>query len=199
MFLLLLVVTSSFAQIEIRPKNMPMGGNHRNVMDEQGRKQGLWKFYSGDGVLILEITFQNNVKHGPSIKYHPVSGVPIEECTYFNGVKDGDYKSYYRTGELSSDGYYKEGRKTGKWNYYYKVNGEKKSEGEYVSNKKEGVWRFYNSKGKLISEGPYKNNLREGEWKVYDDDGKVIDHIFYVKDVDQRDVKKETKPAKKTK
>ena len=172
-------------QMEIRPKYMPMGGKHRNIIDESGRKQGLWKYYSADGILIAEVNYQNGIKHGTSIKYHPLLGVPIEESTYFNGLLDGDYKKYYGTGELKTDGYYKDGKKTGKWNTYYKVNGEKRSEGEYVNDKKEGLWRLYSSKGKLTCEGPYLHNLKEGEWKYYDQDGKVIATLSFVKDVEQ--------------
>lgn len=179
-------------ELEIRPKYMPMMEKHRNVKDENGRKQGLWKFYSRDGILILEVTYQNDVKHGPCVRYHPSLGYPIEELNYFNGRKDGVCKKYYISGELRSEGYYKDGKRVDKWVYYQKVNGEKKAEGGYFNGQKEGEWLYYNSKGVIVLKGSYKNGLKQGVWEFNDAEGKLLYTKNYLNDQEVGDSKPTT-------
>lgn len=176
-------------EIEIRPRYAPLSEKHRNVYDEMGRKQGLWKYYTRDGILFNEITFQNDVKHGPFIRHHTANGVIIEESNYFNGKRDGEYKRYSVTGNLITEGFYINNRKTDKWTSYYAVNGEKKCEGNYVDGKRSGPWVYFSSKGKLKLQGDYKDGLREGVWTTYNPDGTVLEQKKYVKGIAPEDSK----------
>ena len=63
----LLLGGSVVAQTKERPQWSPQNEKHRNIRDELGRKQGLWKYYSYSKVLTYEVTFMNDVKHGPSM------------------------------------------------------------------------------------------------------------------------------------
>jgi antitoxin component YwqK of YwqJK toxin-antitoxin module len=167
--------------IEVRPENAPRSDKSRNKRDALGRKQGLWKYYTDESIILLEITFQNDVKHGPLIRHHSSNGVITEESNYFNGKRDGEYKRYTFNGLLTTEGFYSMGRKNGLWMTYFAVNGEKKTEGSYANGKKIGLWRYYSSKGKLKSEGEYKEGLMEGEWKYYDNDGTPLEQKKYMK------------------
>lgn len=192
----------AFPQMEdddelFRPKYAPRSEKHRNKMDALGRKQGLWRYYTREGVLFMEITYQNDIKHGPSIRHHTASGVIIEECTYFNGRRDGEYKRYSANGILTTEGNYSMGRKTGIWVTYYMVNGEKKSEGSYANGKKNGEWKYYTSKGRIKLYGNYKDGLREGEWIFYNPDGSVAESKKYVNGVSPEEGKQLTSPDKK--
>ena len=166
--------------IEIRPENAPRSDKWKNKKDALGRKQGLWKYYTDDGIILLEITFQNDVKHGALVRHHSSNGVITEESNYFNGRRDGEYKRYTYNGLLTTEGFYSTGRKNGLWMTYFAVNGEKKTEGSYANGRKIGLWRYYNSKGKLKSEGEYKEGLMEGEWKYYDNDGTPLEQKKYM-------------------
>jgi antitoxin component YwqK of YwqJK toxin-antitoxin module len=159
------------AQTEEKPQWAPRSEKYRNVRDELGRKQGLWKYYSFSRNLMYEVTFLNDVKHGPCIRHSPATGIVTEESNYFNGRRDGDYKKYNYNGTLIAEGQYTDGRRTGSWATYFPVNGEKRSEGSYDQGKQDGAWRYYSSKGKLTAEGEYKGGLREGTWVFYSGDG----------------------------
>jgi antitoxin component YwqK of YwqJK toxin-antitoxin module len=190
--ILLLLITCilfpiiSYSQDEIseKPKYAPHGEKHKNVTDAKG-KQGAWKTYSRERVLLSEINYKNDIKHGASTKYYPSNGVLKEEANYYYGQKDGDYKSYYSNGQVNSEGSYRNGRKTGQWTSYNKSSGEKKSEGTYVDNKKDGVWTYYDIKGVKTLSGTYANDIKEGDWVSYDPDGKVTSTSKYANGVVQ--------------
>jgi len=186
-------------EILIRPQYQPRSEKHRNKMDELERKQGLWKYYTRDGVLFMEISFLNDVKHGPCTRRSTATGTVIEESNYFNGRRDGEYRRYNLKGTLTSEGLYTNNRKSGKWTTYYPVNGEKKSEGNYLDGKREGMWAYYSSKGKLRSAGEYKFGLREGDWTYYNADGSVAETKKFIKGQAPEEVKTiKTNEGKKT-
>lgn len=180
-------------EIETRPRYAPRSEKHRNVYDENGLKQGLWKYYTRDRILYSEITFLNDRRHGPYVRHHTANGVIIEESNYFNGKKDGEYRKYKYTGSLMVEGYYLNNRKTGKWTTYYSVNGEKRSEGEYENSKRTGNWSYYSSKGKLKLQGEYKDGLKDGIWTTYNSAGTVVEQLRFDKGVVAETIKtKET-------
>jgi antitoxin component YwqK of YwqJK toxin-antitoxin module len=196
---LLIIISFSFSgllfsqnEIEIRPRYAPASDKHRNVYDEMGLKQGLWKYYTRDGILYYEITFQNDIKHGPCIRHHTANGVVVEESNYFNGKRDGEYRRFSFTGSLITEGSYSNNRKTDKWTSYYAVNGEKKNEGYYISGKRSGPWVYFTSKGKLKLQGDYKEGLKEGVWITYNTDGSVLEQKKFVKGVAIEDAKTTT-------
>lgn len=183
--------------VSSRPKNAPRGDKHKNVFDSKG-KQGLWKYYSNDKILLFEITYKNDIKHGVSTRYYSTNGLIREEVTYFYGKKDGEYKSYYNNGQLSAEGAYKNGMKSGKWTMYSKSSGEKKSEGEYLNNKREGEWAIYSTKGGKLSEGKYTNGVKNGEWTFYDEEGKFKQKIVYSKGTIKEKEEAPKTPVQKT-
>jgi antitoxin component YwqK of YwqJK toxin-antitoxin module len=176
----------------IRPQYQPLSDKHRNTIDAQGRKQGLWKYYTQDKTLYYEVTFVNDIKQGPCTRYSTAFGTIIEESNYKNGKRDGFYRRYNVKSTLISEGQYINKRKSGKWFTYHPVNGEKKSEGDYIEGKREGLWVYYNSKGKMTAQGEYKAGLREGEWTYYNSNGSVAETITYVKGM----LPEEIKPVK---
>ena len=186
-------------EIEIRPKYAPSSDKHRNVMDEMGRKQGLWKYFTRDGICYNEITYQNDVKHGPCIRHHTANGVIIEESNYFNGKRDGEYRRFSYSGNLIVEGYYVNNRKSEKWTSYYSVNGEKKTEGNYVDSKRSGIWNYYTSKGKLKLQGEYKEGLKDGIWTTYNADGTVADQKKFIKGVSADEIKPKSTKTSNTK
>lgn len=87
----------------------------------------------------------------------------IEEGFWFPEFFYGLYRSYYKSGQIKSEGY--AGVKDlitgnmGQWIYYYK-NGQIKSEGEYWLGEKTGVWKYYKKNGSLKKEIDYGENTR---------------------------------------
>lgn len=137
------------AQSSRRPKFAPRKDKHRNVKDDYDRKQGLWKLYSASRLLIAEIEYQNDKKHGMSRRFYPHTGELMEEAEYFDGKRHGEYRKFYYTGATKSEGEYEKNRRSGYWVNYYHNTGEIRSEGSYERGKKTGNWKYYDSQGDL--------------------------------------------------
>lgn len=161
-FILILLLLSSpmvlLGQSSSRPKFAPRKDKHRNVKDEFDRKQGLWKLYSASRLLIAEIEYQNNKKHGMSKRYYPHTGEIMEESAYFDGKRHGDFRKFYYTGTTKMEGEYDRNRRTGYWVRYYHNTGEISSEGSYKRGKKDGDWKYYSSFGDLKYIYTYRND-----------------------------------------
>lgn len=137
------------AQSARRPKYAPRKDRHKNVKDEFDRKQGLWKLYSASRLIIAEITYLHDKKHGQSIRYYPHTGEIMEQAEYFDGKKHGDYRKFYYTGSIKMEGEYELNKRMGYWVNYYHTTGEVRSEGTYERGQKHGNWKYYNSQGDL--------------------------------------------------
>lgn len=161
-FIILLFITIplvGFGQSTSRPKYAPWKEKHRNVRDEFDRKQGLWKLYSASRLLIAEIEYQNDKKHGMSRRYYPHTGELMEEAEYFDGKKHGEYRKFYYTGATKMEGEYERNKRTGYWVKYYHNSGEISSEGSYKNGFKDGDWKYYNSFGDLKYTYTYKDGV----------------------------------------
>ncbi|MEI8203505.1 MAG: hypothetical protein WCH34_10865 [Bacteroidota bacterium] len=171
-----------------------------NQKDELGRKQGNWKYLNFNKVLVYEVTYLNDVRHGVSRRYHAGTGTQIEEANYFNGKLDGEYRSYFVAGQVKAEGSYLNGKKTGEWITYYSVNGEKKSEGYYINGLKQGEWRYYHSKGYMKCKGDFVNDMQEGTWVYYNEEAKVVEQKMFSRGYEiDANAPKSTKPADKNK
>jgi antitoxin component YwqK of YwqJK toxin-antitoxin module len=131
--------------------------------DQYDRKQGVWQMYSASNLLIAEINYLNDKKHGLSTRYYPHSGTVMEQAEYFDGRFHGGYKKYFYTGSLKTEGDYDFNKRTGYWVNYYHTTGEISSEGSYEKGKKHGEWKFYDSKGQLKYSYTYKAGVLDSE------------------------------------
>lgn len=177
---ILFVITSCYTPnadrlITHKPKYAPFEDRkHRNVFDATSKKQGLHKFYSRDKVLIYEVEYVDDRKHGYCKKYYSSTGKLREESNYFIGKKDGAFRRYNTRGKMVVEGMYKKGKKHGRWVYYYSVTGEMKYEGEYINNQRHGLWKFYTAKGIMHTKGMYEHGQRDEIWYYYDSEGNII-------------------------
>jgi antitoxin component YwqK of YwqJK toxin-antitoxin module len=89
--LALLKSTTVFSQGSFTIKNDTI-----NLIDHNGRKQGIWKEYWSNGK-------------------------PRYQCSYINGKKDGVYLFFEENGEFGSIGFYKKDTSTG-WGFEYRNN-----------------------------------------------------------------------------
>ncbi len=181
----------------IKPEYAPKKEKHLNMMDDKG-EQGLWKFYTRDGILFYEVTFKNGSRNGMCKKYYPYNGVLREEAEFFYGRKEGIYTQYSYNGEIVKEGSYKASRRDGSWIFYRSRSGEKRAEGDYFMGDKTGVWKYYNRRGQLSYKGKYFNGKRDGNWEIYDSKGAVKAVNKYVNGVLQGEKSKATKIKKPT-
>lgn len=96
-------------------------------------KNGKWKEFNKQAILVAEGCYQHDLKHGTWRQYYETGELLIEE-TYDQGVLHGRYASYHMNGQLFS-------------------------EGEYQHGKREGFFEVFDEKGKLIKRLLFVNNV----------------------------------------
>lgn len=89
------------------------------------------------------------------------------------GRRQGPWKEYYETGELRSQGKYKDGGREGEWIFYYQ-NGKEEQRGTYHKGKPDGNWKWTYPNGQTWREEVFYDGLEEGMAIEYSDSGKVV-------------------------
>ena len=82
-------------------------------------------------------------------------------------VEDGPVKIYYPNGQVSSEGFVKDGKPDGYWKTYY-VTGILKSEGKRTNFLLDSTWNFFNHSGDLVEVINYQFGRRSGYTYTYD-------------------------------
>ena len=80
----------------------------------------------------------------------------------YGQVDSANFKRFfYENGQVSSEGFMKDGVPDGYWVSYHR-NGEKKTEGNRVNNELDGLWKFYNEDGQISVSISYKDGKKDG-------------------------------------
>ncbi len=95
------------------------------------------------------------------------------------GYKQEEWKYFYNTGELKSEGKYKNNKKLGKWLFYFK-NGNNEQMGKYKKGKTNGLWKWYYKSGSLLREENFYNGKEEGMLVEYSEQGNIITKGKYI-------------------
>ena len=122
---------------------------------------------------------------------------------YYKNVKNGKFISFYRNGNKSEDGLYKDDKKDGiwkKWSIDGKLSAEQNCKalddetcvskewcmggllcgvGNYKSGKRDGIWKTWRKNGQMLGEGNYKGGQREGLWIWKHGNGQIGEKEFY--------------------
>lgn len=80
----------------------------------QPKKDGHWKEFNKQGILISEGAYAGGLRNGLWKLYYETGELVIEE-TYINGKMHGAFKSYYKNGSLISEGQYLNNMREGKF------------------------------------------------------------------------------------
>jgi antitoxin component YwqK of YwqJK toxin-antitoxin module len=90
-----------------------------------GKKSGVWEYFSEDGILLISGNYKNGVKDGIWKDYWYSEEPTLHfQVTYENGkIIDGPFESYYENGKPFMTGNYNKGRKHGIWKSYHYENG----------------------------------------------------------------------------
>ncbi len=83
-----------------------------------------------------------------------------------NDLDDGPTKFYYGNGQVSSEGFIKEGKPDGLWKTYY-VGGQLKSIGKRNNFELDSIWLFYNEQGYISEEVSYLRGKKSGYTTKY--------------------------------
>lgn len=84
--------------------------------------------------------------------------VLVSEGNYHHDLKNGLWKQYYETGELLIEETYEHGVLHGRYASYH-VNGALLSEGHYTHGLREGYFRVYDESGKQVKSLLFVNNV----------------------------------------
>jgi antitoxin component YwqK of YwqJK toxin-antitoxin module len=80
-------------------------------------KNGKWKEFNKQAVLVAEGNYQQDLKQGLWNLYYETGELLIEE-TYERGILHGRYASYHLNGWLLSEGRYVQGQREGYFHVY---------------------------------------------------------------------------------
>ncbi|NLE33796.1 MAG: hypothetical protein GX622_01695, partial [Bacteroidales bacterium] len=139
------------------------------------RRSGEWKFYNADGKLEQAGSYYNGRIDGSWRWYYP-EGELLREEDYYQGKRDGNYTEYARTGEIIAQGTYAEGERNGVWRI---TTGDNTEEGEYFLGLRNGDWRSYYPDGKLRFKGSYKQGNPDGKHVLYYENGRTREERYY--------------------
>jgi len=124
------------------------------------------------GYKISEGLYVNEKKEG-TWKYFNPDSVVIAEEKYVNGIPDGVWKTFYANGSLYEEITYVKGLKEGPWIQYF-YDGPVKTKAVYKSGLLQGLATFYHPNGRVFISGPYVNNLKDGIWMHMNDKGIAV-------------------------
>ncbi len=114
---------------------------------------------------------------GPSKSYYD-SGQIREEAFFRDGVAEGPAKWYYESGALEQEAVFKGGVMEGFMRTYYE-DGQIKQEVYYKGGLPEGTSRWYYENGTLMQEVEYSSGERDGVTRVYREDGALAGEWVY--------------------
>ena len=142
----------------------------------KGGKQGIWKFFTDNGVLNSVGNYKDGKADGESIDYHG-NGQIKTKCFYKNDTVQGYQSEYYENGVMSSQGNVNKGEFDKEWRSYYK-DGTLYAINYYHKGKFHGTQKFYSIEGELVQVKKYIYGDLVFE-ELYGKDTKILATINY--------------------
>jgi len=139
------------------------------------RRSGTWKFYNAAGKLEQAGSYSNGRIDGTWRWYYP-EGELLREEDYYQGKRDGQYTEYTRTGEIIARGTYADGERNGEWKLMSEDNSE---EGNYLLGLRDGTWKAFYPGGKIRFKGDYNRGNPEGHHVIYYENGRIKEDRYY--------------------
>lgn len=136
----------------------------RGLYNIKGGKDGLWEFYSKNGIITEKGEYSNNKAIGEHINYYN-NGEIQSKLNFKNDSLHGYYTSYYKNGQLEQQGWYKDNLAKGEWRTYY-IDGVIKAITFYHKDKNHGIQKHYSVDGKLYYTSKYEH-------------GELLSEVYY--------------------
>ena len=160
---------------------------------KDGKRHGVHKVYSPQGILLLEENFLDNYPHGDYKRYE-YNGKLAEKKQYVFLPDSGNYYLHgdhlvYSNGLLSEKSHYHLGKLHGKFQEYY-FSGLLKTKAKYEYGLLVGEKSQYNADGKLQYTLHYsikevngnKVSVKNGIYQSFNNNGTLASHILYKED-----------------
>jgi antitoxin component YwqK of YwqJK toxin-antitoxin module len=169
------------------------------TVDENDKKQGIWKYYYESGEVKSKGAFKDNLKTGEWIFYYEDGKIeqrgkynndkPTGLWTWFytngnkwreenlvKGIEEGTITEYNKEGIEILKGEYVDGERNGIWNFN---NGDNKEEGTYQDGLQNGIWKGWFSNGKINYQVNYVQGVPDGKYKLYYENGNMREEGIY--------------------
>ena len=125
------------------------------------KAEGLRREFDENGNVIKGYVFSNGI-------------LLCEGITDMEGRRQGKWKEFYETGELKSEGTYKNSNRTGQWKFYF-PNKTIEVKGSYDSKgRMDGEWNWYYANGEVMRTENYANGTLDGDYREYDENGNTL-------------------------
>ena len=120
-------------------------------------KDSIWDYYNSNGTLINTESYKKGVKQGKWQTFSSQTGILLEEKNYTDGQLNGPYCTYFADGKISTRFNYYNGKLHGLTESYYP--GEVLYiHGFYKQGSKTGSWDYYDGDGKIRKTVEYRNS-----------------------------------------
>gem|GEM_PF-3748665 len=145
-------------------------------------KNGLWKEYDKDRVLIFEGEYEDGEICG-LVKLFFKNGKVKETGHVKNSLKIGSWSRNYINGKIKYLENFNNGHLLGNWQGFYE-NESIMLQGNYSKNKKNGLWSGYYNNGQLMYEQNYVGGVKHGKgsYYIYEFSSSVKEEIIYEND-----------------
>ena len=150
------------------------------MLDKQGNFNGNVYQYDTKG---HKIGRQLYAKNG-NITFFPYNA---------NRKLNGAFQEQDKDGNIIRTGFYKNGKKSGKWTEY--IDGKPTVSYEYKHGQKNGSWTVFDENGNLKETGFYKNGMPCGQWSVYENG--LCTKVASYDEIKGRDISLECENAEK--
>jgi antitoxin component YwqK of YwqJK toxin-antitoxin module len=180
------------------------------IVDNEGKRRGLWKDFFATGELKAEGQYDNNFRMGNwkffnknaqveqtgdysrgrvhgLWRWYYEDGSLLREEQFYNGKEDGYLIEYSKEGRILTQGDFIEGEPEGSW--YYRV-GDHTEVGDFVTGLRDGKWRYFYADSTLKFEGYYIQGNPDGKHKLYYNDGALKEERYYVMGIKEKNWKK---------
>ena len=139
---------------------------------ENGSKEGEWRMFSNENILLKLSTYKDNQLNGTSIEFFNNNSIKSSK-EYKDGKLDGKAIEYYDENNIYFEGTYKNGLLNGEAKEYviYTDGSSSYSEGYYVDSEKQGLWKEYDKEGTLHSSQNYTDGREDGLYRQYTKEG----------------------------
>jgi antitoxin component YwqK of YwqJK toxin-antitoxin module len=152
-----------------------------NQLDPSGKKQGWWKRYYPDGIIMYTGFFVNDSPRG-TLKRYFENGKRKAIMQFSDDGKSSYARLFYMNGELAAEGKYLGTLKDSTWNYYSYYTRTLSLVENYRDGHKSGPVMKYYDNGTVAESVEWNSDVKNGKWFQYFEDGSLRLSSFYLND-----------------
>jgi len=149
-----------------------------NSINGNGEREGEWTLFFRDDFTPVDdqsqaayyriINYKNGKPVGDVIDYYITGEIQWVGSLISDNpdiIKDGFAVYYYKNGNKSGEGMFKNGKRDGHWIEWDESGG--RGDGTYKDGRENGTWTHWDRNGNKSSVGPFENGRRNGYWKEW--------------------------------